>query len=1104
MINKLLKFFTVFLVILGIFFSNMPFNALSFLIDSYQKNSGIVDKIWLVEQDHNGDVVDKFVSLRNISDKLRIHEAHASTFVAVSNYNSASSASAVVTKPAGTVNNDIMFAVVMRNTAAVSTVVPAGWALLGSHINGVYHQRLYWKLAAGEGANYTWNWAAAAKTAITIAAYRGGFDTANPIDAVSNTEFVTTPNTTVRAASMNVSAPNSSLFWFGTLYSTTVRTWTKPSIPTTGWVENYDGGATTSDFSRTIDSMVWAGSGATGNMDGTVVTGGTTVKHAFAVALKPITAANPDATSFINNTEGALLDGGRSSQQIIITGTNFGTVADGSQANCAGGLGTGCIRFIVGGNTTVSDIDITSWSNTSISFIVDDLLASYGGLASLQVVSAGNADTTPLDFYIYPNIISVSANNGQIGSEITVSGDHFGSSAGSMVINTKTATVVGGWSETGLTVRIPGQEGAANITGKIQLTRSDAKISNQYPDNPSNFIILASSASGSNPASATTGQTLTIEFSGLGIDTDTGAAPILKLTKTGQTDITGTSYAKITDYQTVSASFDLTGAITGYWKLVIVNMDGQSGSFGDETATGFNIIPLASTVTGINPDFGADNGVRDIASVSGTNFQNGATVKLMKAGQSDIIPFAAFAFTDSATLSNGQFDLTGKVIGWWNVVVTNPDAQSASYGNEIDTGFEIRSAKPSAPINIYQFKTNSDIFQPPATNIAVGGGIGGQTAVYFRLDMAGGLIGENYFPQVEAKPAGAMFECANGSPTPCNVTSGFFAEGSGVMFNGLAVQGWANINGVDGALYHWQARVRNSGGTSAWVSFGANNDPNDIDVYIDNSLPEIYQNIRGDDACAGAYFNVTDLEASIKWMTYDEFSGAQNPPGSGSYATAQVQYIKTSQFTDWISTPGALSSENPREGVLHQIALAGLSPATNYTFRMRSKDAVDNEKLSVNCVFATTSSRPIKTVELFILQETAQNAGGALNRIAKDFNIYFPESPGELISVKSAFIEIDGISSDGAQAVNVELRRGLGASFIGTGTAYDIDSAGTTTPFTILFDALNPSLADGNESMVNITEGTANYPYTLFLANASGINVSVYSAKLIITYSYAQ
>jgi len=780
---------------------------------------------------------------------------------------------------------------------------------------------------------------------------------------------------------------------------------------------------------------------------------------------------NPDATSFINNTEGTLADGGRSSQQITVSGTNFGT-----------GPSNGTTFAVKIGTYVVPNGNVTAWNATTIIFTIPAAATVYGGtgISGLIIRANGNDDTTPLTFYIYPNITSASANNGQIGSTITVSGDHFGVASGTILINSKIATV-GIWSETSLSnVKISGQEGAANITGKIQITRSDAKTSNQYP--AGNFTILAPSVTGSNPASATTGQTLTVQFSGLGIDTDVGTAPILKLSKTGQADIVGTSYVKITDYQAASVSFNLSGAITGYWKLVVVNMDTQSGSFGNETSTGFYISALAPTVTGINPGFGLDSGIASITSIIGTNFQSGAMAKLTKTAQADITPSIALTYTDSTTLSTGAFDLTGKTNGWWNVVVTNPDLQTASYGNEANSGFEIRSALPSIPVNIYQFKTNTDIAQPPTTNIAVGGGIGGQTTIYFRMDMAGGKTGELYFPQVEAKPIGASF-------------TNTFTEGAGVMFNGTAVQGWVSIIGTDNTSYHWQARVRNSSGTSSAVSFGGNNDPNDIDVYIDNNLPVISLGTDGTCSTAAPLGNITDLSALIQWNTSDMTTGAQSVfPGSGAWAKVQVDYKKGAE--SWTTT--ALSAW---ENSLHQVNLSGLVPATNYTFRVRSQDYLGNEAISGECTFSTTSSRPIKTVEFFIDQETAQNSG---SRITKDFSVSIPESFGQALSVKSAFIEITGISSDGVQAVNAELRRGLGASFTGTGTAYNIDSTGTTTPFTILFDSLNPNAADGNQSMADIVTGSPPaYNYTLFL-NGNGVAISAFSAKLIITYSYAQ
>lgn len=815
--------------------------------------------------------------------------------------------------------------------------------------------------------------------------------------------------------------------------------------------------------------------------------------NGYSPGMITINAAGPDATSVTYQVGG---DGARSGYGATISGTNFGTVAGGNRANCAGGAGTGCVRFIIGGNATVADADITSWSNTSITFTINLSLSTYGGLASLQVVSASNADATPLTFYIYPNITSASA-SGQIGSTVTVSGDHFGASAGSITVNTKIATI-GTWGETSLlSVKIPGQEGAINISGKILLTRSDGKASNQYPSAGS-FTILAPSISGSAPGSATTGQTLTIEFAGLGIDTDTGIAPTLKLTKTGQTDIASTSYLKVADYQTVSASFDLTGAATGYWKLVIINMDGQSGSFGDEISTGFNISPLAPTVTGINPGSGQDSGITNIASVTGANFQNGAAVKLTKTAEANITPSTVFTFTNATALSSGAFDLTGKTNGWWNVVVANPDLQTASYGNEIDSGFEIKSAKPSLPANIYQFKTNTDSAQPPTANISASGGIGGQVAVYFRMDMAGGITGENYFPQVEAKPVGAAFECGNASPTPCAVTGGSFAEGSGVLFNGTAVQGWVNINGIDSVSYHWQARVRNSGGTSNWVSFGGNNDPNDIDLYIDNTPPIISLGIDNTCTTAAPAGSVMDLSAIIQWNTSDNMSGAASVfPGSGAYAKVQVDYKKG--IESWTTT--TLSSW---ENSMHEVALSGLSPATAYTFRVRSQDYLGNESVSSECGFTTASSRPIKTVEFFIGQEADSYKNLLPDGTSKKyFTIKLPESPASAISVKSAFIEITGVTSAAiSQTVNVGLLRGDQTLVSGpAGENYALNSDNTTTPFTILFNALNPS-GTGQESLANITTGAMPYDYTLFLKGDGVTDIWLFSAKLVITYSY--
>ena len=155
-------------------------------------------------------------------------------FVAADHYDSSASTSGVVTKPSGTADNDILFAYIKHNANELPNTVPSGFANLGSfwEAGGSAHHSLYWKLAASEGANYTWGWATSARSGVTMVAFRDAFDTADPIDVVSNTSYVTS-NTTVRAAGMTVAAANSPIIYFGGAHSSSAQTFTPPTNPTT-------------------------------------------------------------------------------------------------------------------------------------------------------------------------------------------------------------------------------------------------------------------------------------------------------------------------------------------------------------------------------------------------------------------------------------------------------------------------------------------------------------------------------------------------------------------------------------------------------------------------------------------------------------------------------------------------------------------------------------------------------------------------------------------------------------------------------------------------------------------------------------------------------
>lgn len=789
----------------------------------------------------------------------------------------------------------------------------------------------------------------------------------------------------------------------------------------------------------------------------------------------------PDATSFTNVTEGTLVDGGRSGHVINISGSNFGTVSAGSRANCTGSVGTGCLRFITGGNDTVTDADITVWSNTSIAFTMNANLASYGGLASLQVISAGFSDSTPLDFYIYPNITSAPI-NGQIGSEIIISGDHFSASAGSVTVINNLATLVGTWNETSLTIRIPGQQGVGVTSGKIQLTRSDAKTSNQYP--AGNFTIDGPIISSSSSSPVMNGQTgIIIHFNGTGIDTDTTPTdirPIFWLKKTGEISISGdnvgVNYGVTTAYSDVYATFDLTGAIAGTWNLELTNMDGQ-------VSTCFNCLTIndsGPTVTNIAPPAGFDFEILNNISIDGNNFNTDAVVKLTMAGETDLTPSTSFTRASAVLLNGGAFDFTAKKNGAWTVVVTNVSAgKSGSY-----TGFTVNSAIA----NIYQFATNTDNAEPPTQNLPEGGGIGNQPVAYFRSDIdSNKASGETLTPEIEAQLIGIGFQCvASGCPEK---TSGFFAQAS-LPYSGITLRNWLNASGITSANdgnYHWRVRLTNSSGKiGSWIEFGTDPQETNVDFYLDNTPPSI----AGE--CPAV--NITDSQATIDWNTSDLNSGIN--------ATAQVEY-KLGIISESWGAAGSFypAAPKPIEAGPHAITLSGLSAGSNYVFRARSKDDLGNETTSGNCAFTTAAAMPIKTVEQFIMQEE-----GTVTDMEKAYNftVTIPENPGNLVSLKSAMIEINGISgaSVSNQTIYVGFLRENPPTGPATGDNFIIESSSEPMPFMILFNALNPPGADqSNMQDLAVSGPSGSQNYTLFLKGTT-IPTYVLGAKLILTYSY--
>lgn len=125
-----------------------------------------------------------------------------------------------------------------------------------------------------------------------------------------------------------------------------------------------------------------------------------------------------------------------------------------------------------------------------------------------------------------------------------------------------------------------------------------------------------------------------------------------------------------------TASTSIMMRVTGRDKAYLININ-ATGLVTATLVTATVSTSTAPTASAINPTTGSNTAPLAITSITGTNFVSGATVRLTRAGQSDIVG-TGFSFSGPTSLTGGAFDLTGVQSGTWNVVVTNPDLQSAT------------------------------------------------------------------------------------------------------------------------------------------------------------------------------------------------------------------------------------------------------------------------------------------------------------------------------------------------------------------------------------------------------------------------------------------
>ncbi len=215
----------------------------------------------------------------------------------------------------------------------------------------------------------------------------------------------------------------------------------------------------------------------------------------------------------------------------------------------------------------------------------------------------------------------------------------------------------------------------------------------------------------------------------------------------------------------------------------------------------------APTVSGITPISGNRGTSVSITNLAGSGFKTGATVKLARTGQSDIV--ASSVSVVSSTKITCTFNLTSAAAGQWNVIVSNPDQQSGTLAN----GFTVNSPAPTLtarsptsgnrgwPVNITLTGTG---FQPGATpsmsrsgsntitafNIAVLS----STQITCSFDLAGATAAKDWAISVtntDGQSSGTVsFTITSPSPTVASILPASGQHGTQVAITNIAGTGF--------------------------------------------------------------------------------------------------------------------------------------------------------------------------------------------------------------------------------------------------------------------------------------------------------------------------
>ncbi|MFC1501179.1 FG-GAP-like repeat-containing protein [Elusimicrobiota bacterium] len=284
-----------------------------------------------------------------------------------------------------------------------------------------------------------------------------------------------------------------------------------------------------------------------------------------------------------------------------------------------------------------------------------DLINKLTGYWDITITTGAVSNTLSNGFNIGPmSVISIDPNIGVNNESISATINGTGFVDGTQVEMKKSTETI-----TGTSVVIVDSSTITcdfNLVGKTTgywtLTLTTGTVNVSLIDG---FDLIPMKIISIDPTSASNNQILNTSISGQGFV----SGMQVKMKMSGQTAIDAANVV-VSDSSTLTCDFDLVNRVTGYWNVEIA-----TGPVTDTLVGAFSVDPMQ--LLSISPDSATNN--RVIAStITGSGFINGISVKILKAGCTDVIA-TEIVIVDSTTITC-KFDLVNINTGYWNVNVS--------------------------------------------------------------------------------------------------------------------------------------------------------------------------------------------------------------------------------------------------------------------------------------------------------------------------------------------------------------------------------------------------------------------------------------------------